>query len=208
MEHIDEELIKIRKAKAAELMDEMKKEEMEREKQESILSGMIHILGKEVKFGERTFEDLGISMWMPETFEELEEEMKKVLYPFGNPPTHIFADFDIPFQITCQKTGHVVPEESMPRLIDMASKVLENYGPNARMLAKGTVKIREHLYGIMESVTKSLDGKVHNVMCYMSINSQVLLVTINFSSIYSERMSVIAKEIIDNIVIIEEKTEE
>ena len=199
MQYKDEEILKQRKAAAMQQMGELENEEKEREQQESILDGMVHIDDKEVAFERREIPKIGIALQMPVSFEFLEGEMKEAIYPFGNPPTNVYADLTIPFQITLNKTTHTVPEEGIPAFMKMTAKLLENNGPKVRILSNGVVKIHEHDVGIMEVASRAVDCNVYNVMFYLVIENTLVIGSINFATKYSKRMMPIAKEILDSI---------
>lgn len=162
---------------------------------------------KEIRFSRRTFADLGISIYMPETFEQMEEEVKEALYPLKSAPKYVFVDYEIPFQITLNQTKHKVPDEGMSRFMDISSKIIENQGPKAKVLGKGVVRIKEHNVGILEVATRAIDGNVHNVMFNISINGQIVMGNIHFPAPYVKRLAVVAKEMMDSIEFIEDAKE-
>lgn len=207
MKHKDEEIIMQRKAATLAQVEETAKEAMEMEKQESIFEDLVHLEGMEVKFFRRVIEEFGLSFYMPESFELLDDEMKKTFYPFGNPPRNVYSDFDIPFQITLNKTDNIVPDDGIPKLMQMSAKILENYGPKSKILSNGVIRHEEHNIGIMEVGTRAVDCNVHNVMFYISIENRVVIGNINFATKYSKRMIPIAKQIIDSIEFIREEND-
>ena len=92
MGYRDEEIMKERKSAAQAQMDALDEEQRERERQESIFDELVHIEGREVRFARRPDEDAGISLYMPESFEKLDDETRKSFYPFGNPPKSVYAE--------------------------------------------------------------------------------------------------------------------
>lgn len=208
MEFRDEEILKEKKAQANKKINELEEKKLEAELKESIYDDCIHVDGKEIRFARREFEDMGISLYMPETFQMMDEETKAVFYPFGNAPKHVMVDFEIPFQITLNKTGHKVPNEDMHKFIVMSAKLLENNGPKAKVLSKGVVNQKDHNIGIMEVVTRAIDSNVHNVMFNISIDGEIFMGNIHFVTKYSKRLSKVAKEIIDSIEYLEPSEEE
>lgn len=205
MEYKDEQILNARKAEAQRQIEKLTLEQRERENQESIFAGSVHIDGKEIRFSRREVRELMISLYMPETFERMDSELKDVIYPLGNAPSHAFADETIPFQMTLNQTGNTVPDDGIPKLLKMAGKLMENYGPKAHILSSGVIRRNERNIGIIELASKAIDGTVYNVMFYISIKNQVLIGNINFPNQSSGRMLPIAKEIIDSIEIMEER---
>lgn len=201
MEFKDEEIIRARKAAAQQQIQELASEEAEKEREESIFDGSIHIEKQEVRFQRKEIEELKLSLYIPETFERMEGELKEIFYPLGNAPSHVYADTGIPLQLTLNYTGHIVPDDGIPKLIKMAAKLMENYGPKVKILSSGVVRLKEHNIGIIEFGSKAVDSSVYNVMFYISIENQALIGNINFANRYSKRLVPVAKEMIDSIEI-------
>lgn len=205
MGYRDEEIMKERKSAAQAQINALDEEQKERERQESIFDGCVHIEGKEVHFARRQDDEAGISIFMPESFEKLDDETRKTFYPFGNPPRSVYADFETPFQITLNRTDSVVPDDGIPKFMQMSAKLLENYGPKSKILANGVVRLHDHNIGIMEVGTRAVDCNVHNVMFYVSVEDRIMVGNINFATKYSKRMMPVAKQIIDSIKFLTEE---
>lgn len=204
MEHYDEEILKARRAVAQAKISEAEKEEQEREQRETIFDDYVHIEGKEVRFSRRIIEEMGISIYMPESFEMLDDDMRAAFYPFGNPPQNVYSDMEIPFQFTLNNTGSTVPDEGIPKFMQLSAKVLENFGPKSKILANGVIRHHDHNIGIMEAGTRAIDCNVHNVMFDISIQNRIIMGNINFATKYSRRMLPIAKQMIDSIEFLED----
>ena len=205
MQYKDEEIMKKKKAAAKAAVDEALEQKKEEEKKESIYDEYIHMEGQKVTFSRREVGDIGISLYMPDIFEPLDDEMKATFYPLGNAPMYAFAELSLPFQITLTKTQHIVPDDGMPKLMEMAAKVMEYYGPKSKILDKGVIRLHDHNIGIIEAVTRALDGNVHNVMFYISIDNQIRLGNIHFATKYAGRMIPVSKQIIDSIEFLQEE---
>lgn len=207
MQHKDEEILMKQKAAAKAVAEGIIEEEKQRESDESIHDDVVHIEGKNLTFSRRCIEEAGISLYMPDIFERMDDEARKLFYPLGNAPEYIYADpeLGVPFNIAVGKTQNIVPDEGIPKLMGITEKLMNNYGPNARVLSNGTIRLNDHNIGIMETVTRALDGGVYNVMMYMSINNHVVIGNIHFATKYSKRMIPVAKQIIDSMEFLEEK---
>lgn len=207
MGYKDEEIMAEKKAAALKKIQELEGKKLEVQLKESIYDECIHVDDKEIRFSRRTFADLGISIYMPETFEPMEKEVKEAFYPLKNAPKYVFVDYEIPFQITLNRTEHKVPDEGMSRFMDISSKIIENQGPKAKVLGKGVVRIKDHNVVILEVATRAIDGNVHNVMFNISINGQIVMGNIHFPAPYVKRLAVVAKEMMDSIEFIEDAKE-
>lgn len=205
MSYQDEEIILKRKAMQNEKKKELQDEKIEQEKQESILSGMIHLFGKEVGFERRTVAEYGLSMLLPKEFEELDDETKEVLYPYGKAPRYAFATGDLPFQVTLNLTENLVPDDGIPKFMAMAQKVMERIGPQARILSNVVVKKEERHMGLMEIATNAVDMPVFNTQFYLSLNENKLFIgAVTCPAKHHNRMVPLIKEMIDSVVIEEE----
>lgn len=205
MNYQDEEIIKKRKAMQAAQQKEEKKEAMEKEKAESIYDGPIHLFGKVVPFVRREVEEYDLSIMMPEEFEELDEELKDALYPYGKAPRYAFASGDISFQITLNLTENLVPDDGIPKFMGMAQKVMERIGPQARVLSNVVVKKEERNMGLMEIATNGVDMAVYNTQFYLSLGDNRLFIgAVTCPAKNYDRMVPLIKEIIDSVVIKED----
>ena len=207
MAHMDEEILKAKKARQIEEKKERDQLELDKEKAESIYDGMIHIYGRETAISRRIIEDLGISLFMPDEFELMDEEIKKLVFPLSHPPKYVFASGDTQFQITLNPTENVVPNDGIPKFVEISKALMEKMGPHARILATATIKKASKNIGIMEMVTQAVDMNVYNVMFYISINQKVLIGSIVCPAKLHERMVPIAKEILDSIEVFGEDEE-
>lgn len=202
MNHQDEEIIKKRKTMQAAKQKEEKEETIEKEKQESIFEGPIHLFGKVVAFQRREIEEYGLSIMMPDEFEEMDEELKEVLYPYGKAPKYAFASGDISFQITLNLTENLVPDDGIPKFMVMAQKVMERIGPQARILSNVVVKKGERNMGLMEIATNGVDMAVYNTQFYLSLGENKLFIgAVTCPAKNHNRMVPLIKEIIDSVVI-------
>lgn len=205
MEYTDEQILKAKKARQQQEQKQEEQEKLDNEKKESIYEGSVHIYGRETPFSRRTIEEYGISLYMPDEFEELEEEVKKLLFPFAHPPQYVYASTETQFQITLNLTQNIVPDSGMPKFMKTTRALLERMGPQARIHACATVQKKDRNIGLMEMTTRAVDMNVYNIMFYLSVNQKLLIGSIICPARFHERMVPIAKEIIDSIEIVEEQ---
>ena len=211
MEYKDEEILKKKKEiEQAEKKSEANKNQ-ESEAQESIYDEKVHIIGVETHFERRQMPELKVSIYMPENFFQLADDIKKLIYPAGNAPSHVFAGEDINFQMALSQTVHKVPDSGMKEFVDTSAQILQAIGPKVTIVEKIVEeKVDDngdsfHI-GMLAFVSKAVDMMVYNIQYFVSIDGQLLLGTINFPSKFKKRMIPMAKEIIRSIEII--KTEE
>lgn len=199
MAYTDEEILKAKKARQQEEQKQYEQEKLEKEKAESIFDGSVHIYGRKTAFSRRVIGEYGISIYMPEEFEELDNEIKKLVFPFAHPPRYVFASGETQFQITLNLTDNVVPDSGMPKFMKTAKALMERMGPQTRILSCATVQKQGHSIGIMEVSTRAVDMNVYNVMFYLSVNQKLLTGSVLCPAKCHERMVPIAKEMIDSV---------
>lgn len=211
MAYKDEEILKAkREIEQAEKKIEANKNQ-EAEAQESIYDEKVHIIGVETHFERRQIPELKVSIYMPENFFQLADDIKKLIYPAGNAPSHVFAGEDINFQMALSQTVHKVPDSGMKEFVDTSAQILQAIGPKVTIVEKIVEeKVDDngdsfHI-GMLAFVSKAVDMMVYNIQYFVSIDGQLLLGTINFPSKFKKRMIPMAKEIIRSIEII--RTEE
>ena len=211
MAYKDEEILKAkREIEQAEKKIEANKNQ-ESEAQESIYDEKVHIIGVETHFERRQIPELKVSIYMPENFFQLADDIKKLIYPAGNAPSHVFAGEDINFQMALSQTVHKVPDSGMKEFVDTSAQILQAIGPKVTIVEKIVEeKVDDngdsfHI-GMLAFVSKAVDMMVYNIQYFVSIDGHLLLGTINFPSKFKKRMIPMAKEIIRSIEII--KTEE
>ena len=155
---------------------------------------------------------LKVSIYMPENFFQLADDIKKMIYPAGNAPSHVFAGEDINFQMALSQTVHKVPDSGMKEFVDTSAQILQAIGPKVTIVEKIVEeKIDDngesfHI-GMIAFVSRAVDMMVYNIQYFVSIDGQLLLGTINFPSKFKKRMIPIAKEMIRSIEIIRTEKE-
>lgn len=183
----------------------LEQEAIEKEKEESIYDGTIHLFGKEVAFERREIEEYGLSILMPAEFEELDEESKEAIYPYGKAPKYAFASGDIPFQMTLNLTESIVPNDGIPKFMEMVQKVMERIGPQARILSNVVVQKEERNVGLMEIATNAVDMAVYNTQFYLSLDKDRLFIgAVTCPAKRHNRMVPLIKEILDSIIVKED----
>ena len=199
-----EEILKSKKAIEEEKKKRESLENMEVEAEESIYDEVVHIIGKEVKFERREIPELKVSIYMPETFFQLADDIKKLIYPGASAPSHVFAGEDINFQMSLSQTAHAVPDQGMKEFVKISAQLLEAIGPKVTIVEKRVEEKEDYHIGVLDFVSKAVDMPVYNMQFYISMNGKLLMGNINFPSKYKKRMIPLAKEIITSVEMIKE----
>lgn len=204
MGYQDEQILKAKRELKEQEKKKTSQEAMDKEAEESIYDEVTHIIGKEVTFKRRSIPELGISIYMPESFFQFAHDISKLIYPAGNTPSHIFGGEEINFQMSLDKTIYPLPDSGMKEFVSMAAKMLEAVGPKVKVIEKKVEKKEEDYLGMLSFVSKAVDTMVYNIQFYANIDGVLLVGNINFPSKYKKRLIPLAKEIISSMEMIKE----
>lgn len=204
MGYQDEQILKAKRELKEQEKKKASQEAMDKEAEESIYDEVTHIIGKEVTFKRRSIPELGISIYMPESFFQFADDISKLIYPAGNTPSHIFGGEEINFQMSLDKTIYPLPDSGMKEFVSMAAKMLEAVGPKVKVIEKKVEKKEEEYLGMLSFVSKAVDTMVYNIQFYANIDGVLLVGNINFPSKYKKRLIPLAKEIISSMELIKE----
>lgn len=207
MEYMDEEILKQKKLLRQQAEKADSEGNLEKEAGESIYDEVVHIIGKETHFELRHIPELGISICMPESFFMITDDIKHIIYPAGNAPSHVFVGEDINFQLAVSMTEHLIPEDRMNAFLKKTVQILEAVGPKVKITETLVEKKENFHIGIMEFVSRAADMMVYNIQFCVSREKGLLMGSVNFPSKYKKRMIPLAKQMIQSLEIIEEEAD-
>lgn len=198
--YVDEEILKQKKL-IREMADKLDETSVAEEKKTSILDGKVPIYGEEFVFTKREVENTNIAIIIPEIFEKLDDETRKMMFPMGNAPEMVFSSDRDLFNVAFKKTSHIVPQDYILEFTKISCQLLERMGPQSKILKKYTYKLEELEIGIMEFLTMAMDGRVYNINCLIPFEDGVMIVSFTFLSKVKERIYPIIIEIVHNLEI-------
>ena len=188
MAYSDEEILKIKKQIEANKAREEAASETE--------------ITPELEFERRIIEDLEVSVNMPKQFILLDEELKRLIYPGASAPKYVYGGEGIKFQLTFNKTEHIVPDSGIKEFVKLSAQMLEAVGPKVRIIEKKTIEKEGYNIGVMSFVSRAIDMMVFNYQYYVSVDDKLLIGGISFPSKLKKEYMPIAEEIIDSFEII------
>lgn len=195
--YADEELLKLKK-----LMREgykEKNETLEEECQQSIYDEKIQILGKDVHFERREIAEYEISIYMPDEFRRLDENMCKMMYPSANGSRHIFNSDDEYMSISFKMNNNVIKNENMEEFTNMSKKLLEIAGSKVKIVKNYMEEIDEMNVGVIEYISNAIDAIAYTVMGIVPLKKGILLICISFKNRNKKRLCPIAAEVLKTI---------
>lgn len=201
MEKLDEEILKARRSIQQQEEKNHSQENVEKELEESIFLGKIHIYGEEVEFARRTLEEYGVSILMPVTSYELEEEFKKAIYPMDTRPKYVFGNKSVNITVSFQHTVHKILKEQLEDFMTYSKKLLLSIGPKVMFLQSDMLEKEDDKIGVLEFVSSAMDTNVYNIQFYIPLDDGLLIGAINFPVKYKDRQMKIAQEMLQSVEI-------
>lgn len=205
MGYADEDILKMKQQLDRQEEEAHEEDSVQNENEEQITDGMVHIYGEEVLFERKTVEEFGLSMILPADYNLVDEETKAVLYPLGNRPSHVFACGTVQGTVAMNYTPSAVPNEHIKDFLPKIQKLLEQMGPQSKMLKKEVIEKEEHNIGVLQFLSHAIDVNVYNFMTFISLEGKLLIITVSFPNKMSDRYVTLAEQMIDSIAFIEKE---
>lgn len=207
MEQMDEKLLKAKKQ-----MEEMEKsrhssETIEEELKQSIYDEQMTIYKIPVQFKPFELMDGKMSIYMPQDFNQVEEEVIAQVYPLGNKPQYVFSNGYLYFSIGFSYTQQSIPNEQMKEFSQLAKVILERVGPKAQIYEAKHHQVGDDYISTLTLITQTLEQAMYNQMFFCSLEGRLLIGFINFPAKYNERLKPLAKEIVQSFKIIHKEEE-
>lgn len=171
MDFYDEILIKARR-------------EAKKERYNSLETGMY--AGEElITFQKRQLFDNRCSIYLPESFTEMQSEWKKIKYPYENRPQIIFMDESGSVNLAFSLLKPDIEPIDLSETRDSFMIVLKKMNSSNVFLDKGDVEAMNVSCAWCEMRGQNLDGSIYNLIFLCEINHKLLLG--NFSCLNEER---------------------
>lgn len=204
----DEQILKMKKQMEQGLAQKEKEENLKEEIKQSIFDGTVEIFGKEVCFVRKEIPEFGISLLMPDNFELLEENLRKIVYPNENGPKHVYTSEEEYMNVSFKQNSNIVTNDQMKEFVEVSRKVLEIAGPKVKIVKTSEFDQDELRFGVMEFISNAIDGVAYNYMGMVPLETGVLLVCILFKNNRKKRLCPIAREMLQSILVIKEEEQE
>lgn len=198
--YTDEQILKMKKKIEQQIQQREKEENLEEEINQSIFDGKVKILGKEVVFERREIPEFGISILMPKDFEELDADLRKLVYPSSNGPQHVYTSEDEYMNISFKKNSNIVKKEQLKEFVNLSRKIMEVSGPKVKIVKTGEIKNEDMTIGTMEFISNALDGVIYNYMGFVLLETGVLLISIVYKNARKKRFNPLAREILQSVI--------
>lgn len=172
MEYIDEKIL--------EFINKAEKDM----KVKSIYEGPIKIGDKYYEFEEREFFEGELKVYIPNTFEEMAENLKELKYPSSNRPKIIQTDETGGINITFNPIDSELDEDSVEELKDGMKNIIKKLHPSNVFYTDGVEEVEGKNIGYFEFKSSAIDDFLYNIMFFFEFRGETMMGT--FSCIYSD----------------------
>lgn len=157
-----------------------------KEKYNSLETGMY--VGEEFITFQKTFLfDHKCSIYLPENFEEMKLEWKKIKYPYESRPQIIFMDDSGSVNLAFSLLKPDIEPINLSETRDGFMIILKKMNSANVFLDKGNIEAINVSCAWCEMRSQNLDGSIYNLIFLSEINHKLLLG--NFSCLNEERIS-------------------
>ena len=175
------------------------------EKRRDICNGEVRISGIYYKFEKRDFFDEKLKIYMPNSFEDMSVNDRKLKYPSENRPEIIKCNDDGSITFTLNIIESPLSEENVSELKDGMKMIIQRTNPANVFYEDGVIEVNEKNIGFFEFKSSVIDDFLYNVMFFLEFQKKTLMGTFSCRyKDYKEWRDVIF-EILNKIEVIKEE---
>lgn len=174
MNHEDEMRIRRRRG-----LEEAEQKEVKEEVQiSSIYDGTVMIHNVETDFVERQVGTLPCFLYMPNSFREMNEEEKAVLFARTKAPKHAFGCDDLLLFVSAAVTNKPLKNDQIRMFLDAGKRPLEAMIPQSKVYKSYIFEKNEKNVGCIEFVSGGIPSPLYNLMMFVSIEEELVILNI------------------------------
>ncbi|WP_238918012.1 hypothetical protein [Clostridium sp. YIM B02555] len=155
-----------------------------KEEQKDICNGPIKIGKKFYEFEEAEFFDGKIKMYIPNTFEDMPLEAKKLKYPSENRPDIIKSNENGSIAVTFKLIDSYLTDEQIEELKDAMKMINNRLNPSNIYFDEGILEVEEKKIGYFDFKSSAIDDFLYNFIFLFALQEKTIMGT--FSCSYSE----------------------
>ena len=175
------------------------------EKRRDICNGEVRISGIYYKFEKRDFFDEKLKIYIPNNFEDMSINDRKLKYPSENRPEIIKCNDDGSITFTLNIIESPLSEENVSELKDGMKMIIQRTNPANVFYEDGVIEVNEKNIGFFEFKSSVIDDFLYNVMFFLEFQKKTLMGTFSCRyKDYKEWRDVIF-EILNKIEVIKEE---
>lgn len=178
-----------------------------RNARKDITNGQIKIGNIFYEFCESSFFEDKFKMYIPNNFEDMDEESRKFKFPSENRPKIIKCNEDGSICITLNIVESPLSEKKVSELKDGLKLIIKKTNPANVFYEDGVMEVNDKNIGFFEFKSSAIDDFIYNLMFVLEFEKKTLMGT--FSCRYGEynEWRDIAFQMIKTIKVIKEEEE-
>lgn len=154
------------------------------EKRKDICNGEVKIAGIYYEFEKRDFFDEKLKIYMPNNFEDMSMNDRKLKYPSENRPAIIKCNDDGSITFTLNIIESPLSEENVEALKDGMKMIIKKTNPANVFYEDGVLEVNEKNIGFFEFKSSAIDDFLYNMMFFLEFQGKTLMGT--FSCRYKD----------------------
>jgi len=156
---------------------------------------------QEIQFERVSLLDGKLSIIIPDGFNELDEDIKKMKYPMENRPDIIYSNQNASVNITVSQKSTYIPEDKLNELKEILTTSFNNMYPTATWLKNETISINGKAFIRLELITPAIDQEIYNMILSTSLENRHLLIGFNCLKKQMEEYQIFAHQFSDSVSI-------
>lgn len=155
-----------------------------KESRKDIHNGQIKIGGNYYEFEERDFLEEKLKMFIPNNFQDMPLEARKLKYPSDNRPDIIKCNDNGSIAVTFKLIDNPLKEERMEQFGEMMKLINQRLNPANIYFDEGILEVNEKRIGYFDFKSSALDDFLYNFIFFLVFEEKTLMGT--FNCIYDE----------------------
>lgn len=175
-----------------------------KESQKDICSEPVKIGNRYYEFEEKEFFEEKLKIYMPNDFEDMPIDVRKLKYPSENRPEIIKSNEEGNIALTLNIIDSPLDEERVEELKNGMKMIIKKTNPANVFYEDGVLEVNSKNVGYFEFKSSAIDDFLYNLMYFLEFEEKTLMGT--FSCLYKdyEEWRDIAFQIINTVSVVKE----
>lgn len=173
-----------------------------REAKKDICAGPVKIGNRYYEFKEKCFFEDKLKIYIPNDFEDMPLEARKLKYPSGSRPEIIKSNEEGSIVVTLNIIDSPLDEERVEELKDGMKMIIRKTNPANVFYEDGIIEVNSKNIGFFEFKSSAIDDFIYNIMFFLEFEEKTLMGT--FSCLYKDYRDWrdVAFKVIDTIKVV------
>lgn len=151
--------------------------------------------GNEINTNYESFD--GFKIKIPIEFKIMKDEVVKIKYPSGNPPSLVYTNDKTTINIALVLNDVKMQNTEIEEYVKLMESTYKNYTKDVKM---NFWEINNHKIGEIEFITEVPDTEIYNHLMVFSVNGKLRIVNFNCTKEYLEEWQDVSNFIINSII--------